>query len=193
MKSRLLYFTAGFLVFLGTASAQVGEISISAGQSIQKHNILDPSINLKLKDAFRIGARLTLNTSRYFGHEFGYMYSRTHVSEESTGEILETPVPSHTVFYDFLAYALPEGSTVRPFVTGGGHFSTYYPPGASVYYGNGVTKFGLNYGGGVKVRISPILALRFDLREYRNPKPFAPSGQGWIRTIEASGGVGIYF
>ena len=59
-------------------------------------------------------------------------------------------MPIHQGMYNFLPYATPKGSKIRPFATGGVHFSTFYPPGASVFQGNGVTKFGYNYGAGVK-------------------------------------------
>jgi opacity protein-like surface antigen len=101
----------------------------------------------------------------------------------------------HQGGYNILAYALPEGSPVRPFVTGGAHFNNYVPPGASVSSGGGSTKFGINYGGGVKVRVSPMFLIRADVRQYNTPKPdfFIDEPSGWLRQTEVSAGFSFTF
>jgi opacity protein-like surface antigen len=95
----------------------------------------------------------------------------------------------HQGFFDFLAYATPEGKRIRPFATGGVHFSNFVPPGASATYGQGSTKFGLNYGGGLKVRVSEKWLVRFDYRRYWQGKPFGDtlpvSGKLTINQISA--------
>src|SRR3989442_12178350 len=116
-------------------SAQVGEVSLSFGDSIFKDNILGSAADLsgvtqfKMVNGFRITARLTLNTKRFIGHEFGYGYSRSKLGIVGSSEQVGTPI--HQGFYDFLVYATPEGSRIRPFAAGGGQFSTFVPPGAS--------------------------------------------------------------
>jgi hypothetical protein len=103
-------------------------------------------------------------------------------------------MPTHQGFYNFLLYLTPEGSRIRPFGAGGGHFSTFVPPGASVTYGTGTTKYGVNYGAGIKVRVTEIWALRFDVRDYLTTKPFDLIGRsGALHQVEASAGLGIYF
>ena len=59
----------------------------------------------------------------------------------------------------------------------------------------GSTKFGVNYGGGVKVRMTDTLALRFDLRRYETPKPDFGllKRDGWLHQTEVSAGVGFVF
>jgi opacity protein-like surface antigen len=131
-----------------------------------------------------------LNTYRFFGHEFGYGYARTNVNIPGSGSIA---MGVHSGFYDFLAYPTAEGSKIRPFLAGGVGFNSFFPPGTSAYYGNQVTKFGLNYGGGIKARINSTWGVRFDIRQYTNGKPDlfqtseAPSG--WLRQTEISAGV----
>ena len=180
--------------FAPLASAQVAEASISAGQSLFRNSGLgtDGQYVYRIKDGFRIGGRLTLNTYRFFGHEFGYAYSRSKLAD--TTNAFNVGMPTHQGFYNFLAYAFPEGSPVRPFVAGGGHFSTFYPPGTSASYGNGVTKFGLNYGAGIKVKVSSMYYIRVDVRDYFTPKPFdLIDKSGLLHQIEASAGFGIVF
>jgi hypothetical protein len=181
-----------------TSSAQVGEVSLSFGDSIFKDNILGSTADLsgltqfKVGDGFRITARLTLNTKRFIGHEFGYSYSRSKLALVGSSDNASMPI--HQGFYDFLVYATPEGFRIRPFAAGGGQFSTFVPPGASVAYGTGTTKYGGNFGGGVKVKVSSLFAIRLDFRDYVTTKPFDLAGKsGALHQIEASAGLGLYF
>ena len=43
----------------------------------------------------------------------------------------------HQGGYNFLLYATPEGTRIRPFATGGVVFANYVPPGASATSGGG--------------------------------------------------------
>jgi hypothetical protein len=145
----------------------------------------------ELTDGFRLGFRFTINPREYFGHEFGYAYNRSKLKLEGVEEI---GVPLHQGFYNFLLYFTPEGSRVRPFATGGGHFSSFFPPGASVYYGNQETKFGVNYGAGLKARVTDVWGFRMDVRQYLTPKPFDFFNQeGWLKQVEVSAGVAFMF
>jgi len=103
-------------------------------------------------------------------------------------------LPVHQGFYDFLLYATPEGSRIRPFAAGGVQFSSFVPPGASIYYGNQITKFGVNYGAGVKMRVTPIIGLRLDFREYNSGQPFKLAGaSGRLNQMEISIGGSFLF
>ena len=155
-----------------------------------------------LQNGFRLTFRMTLNSWRFFGHEFGYSYNHTSlqippISTPVLGGFTTTPaqtisVPIHQGFYDFLAYATPEGTRIRPFAAGGVQFSGFFPPGTSVYYGNQVTKYGINYGGGLKVRLTSIWGIRFDARFYNMGKPFDfPNQTG--RLIQQEYSVGVSF
>jgi opacity protein-like surface antigen len=133
-----------------------------------------------MQRGFRLAFRMTLNSWRFFGHEFGYAYSHTSMMVPAVPPTLTSPafpastvsVPVHQGFYDFLAYATPEGTRIRPFGAGGVQFSSFFPPGTSAYYGNQVTKYGFNYGGGLKVKLTSIWGIRLDARFYNMSKPF---------------------
>jgi hypothetical protein len=72
----------------------------------------------------------------------------------------------------------------------GVHFSNYVPPGSSAQLGGGQNKFGIQYGGGIKVKISGPVGIRFDVHQFTNGKPFGlPGASGWIRQTEVSAGV----
>ncbi len=145
---------------------------------------------IKFDDGFRIGFRLTLNPYQHFGHEFGYAYSRTGFVTNPPQDGLGTAV--HQGTYAFLAYATREGSRIRPFAAGGGHFSNFAYPGYSALSGGGQAKVGVNYGAGVKVRIGEMWMVRVDARQYLTGKPFGFQGSsGALRQNEISVGFGI--
>ena len=164
------------LALAATAAAQVAELSASGGVSRLTNRDLGSltsdasgkSNDLELRDGIRLGFRLTLNNWRYFGHEVGYAYNRTQLRDNSSAPPQDYGTAIHQGFYDFLMYATKEGKPVRPFAAGGGHFANYQYPGQSVSQGGGSMKFGYNYGGGVKVKVTEMFLIRFDVRQYQN-------------------------
>lgn len=197
MKTGLLALT----LFSVPALAQVAEFGVHGGvskinnrqigslsQQDQTGQIV--SSQLSLDDGWRFGFRMTLNTWRFAGHEFGYGYNRTALNygDGAGGQGMAV----HQGFYNFLVYATPEGSKVRPFVTGGGHFSNFVPPGASATQGSGDNKIGFNYGAGIKFRVTEKWLARVDYRDYNTGKPFdLPGASGRLRMTEIS--VGLSF
>jgi len=196
------------------AFSQSFEASVSGGQSVFPaksatigEDPANPGSPYKMKDGFRLGFRLTLNSWRFMGHEFGYAYSRTGIQtpaqfiDSRTGASVpaatpgavmipaaSTSLPSHQGFYDFLVYAAPEGFRVRPFAAGGVQFTAFSQPGA--YYGNRETKYGINYGGGLKVKLKENWGIRLDVRQYNMGKPFKlANASGRLLMWEFSGGV----
>jgi len=199
---------AGFLLYSGVTAAQVFEIGVSGGRALFRGNnanlgtvLSDPaSPQYQMQDGFRLTFRITFNQGRFLGHEIGYAYNHTSllipaVSTPVLGGVVTTPaqtvgVPIHQGFYDFLAYATPEGTRARPFGAAGVNFSSFFPPGTSIYSGNQTTKYGFNYGGGLKLRITSVWGVRLDVRWYNTSKPFNFLNQrGRLNQLEASGGV----
>jgi hypothetical protein len=191
---RTLVLAVTVLAASAAAYGQVGEISVSGGGAKfggGSPGVADPTTNteVKVNGGFRFDIRLTLNSYRFFGHEFGYGYSRSTYKVPD-----DVSVPMHQGYYDFLVYATPEGAKIRPFAAGGAQFASFFPPGTSAYYGNQITKFGINYGGGIKVRVSPLLGIRFDVRQYNTGHPFEfPGRSGRLLQTAITGGVSINF
>lgn len=181
-----------------TMSGQALELAVGGGQTRLSNAGLGKlsAASLRkddyaLKGAFRMVFRMTTNSGDHFGHEFGYAYNRTMLQQfGDAGSTSETGMATHQGFYNYLAYATREGSKVRPFATGGVHFNNYVPPGQSATQGGGTTKFGVNYGGGIKFRVSEKWMFRVDARQYINPKPnWLVNPGGWIRMNEVSAAV----
>src|SRR5690242_3260953 len=181
-----------FFAGTGLASAQVAEFSLSGGVSRFGSTSLGTNVDsagntskVTINDGFRLVFRFSLNNYKFMGHEFGYAYSRSGVNlGAGAGSV---PMSIQQGFYDFLLYATPEGARIRPFAAGGVQFSSFVPPGASIYYGNQITKFGVNYGAGVKMRVTPIIGLRLDFREYNSGQPFKLAGaSGRLNQMEIS-------
>jgi len=178
--------------------AQPLELGVYGGQSRLSKASLGSIVNspnapsdYSLDGGFRLGFRMTTNNDTYFGHEFGYGYSRTQLVFDSAGGQRQG-MAIHQGTYNYLAYATREGRKVRPFVTGGVHFSNFVPPGSSAAQGGGTTKFGVNYGAGLKIRVNPMFLIRFDLRQYGTPKPLPLFNRsGWLRQNEYS--IGFSF
>ncbi len=190
---------AAFLFSSSTASAQFVEMWFSGGQSLLQNRNLGTDLafggskdDYQLTDGFRFAFRATFNNPAIFGHEVYYAYSRTHL-RYNPGDT-ETGMAIHQGGYNFLLYAMKEGKRIRPFATGGVGFANYVPPGSSAASGGGDTKFGINYGGGIKVKIASIWGFRVDIRQYTTPKPFNLNlKDGWIRQNEISAGIGVLF
>ncbi len=189
---RISFSVSLLLAVAGGASAQVLEIGPQFGvnrlsnSELYRQTTPTPAV-AKLNSGFRFGFRVTLNAHEYAGHEVGYAYNRTNLNLAG----MVYGMGTHQGFYNLLLYARPEGASIRPFVAGGAQFSNFVPPGASVSYGGGEMKFGVNYGAGVKVRTSDRFLVRLDYRQYLSPKPdfnFPAAPAGWLRLAEMSAG-----
>jgi len=184
----LMAFTAGTVAW-----GQGFEAWFSAGQSLLSNSGLGTTAtsggtkdDVKLSDGFRFSFRMGLNTQKFTGFEIGYGYNRSALQFRDGSADVGFGEHQGTVNYVF--HVTPEGSKARPFFTGGVGFNNYSVSGSSN------TKFGVNYGGGVKVKLMSNYAIRFDLRQYTNPKPFdLPLKSGWVRQTEISGGFGVVF
>jgi opacity protein-like surface antigen len=198
------------LLFLSAnAFGQAFEASASFGRSLFGGSRFAGTIDQRpsspryeFSDGFHMALRMTINAYRFVGYEFGYAYNRTSIVIPSgtpdsrgavTSQAQKVALPIHHGFGNVLLYATPEGTRVRPFVAGGGHFSSFFPPGSSVSYGNQTTKFGFNYGAGVKVRTMENWGFRVDARYYEGPKPFPTFNiSGRLRQLELSAGISFF-
>jgi len=150
--------------------------------------------DLSLADGFHFGFRGGFNSGDHLGYEMGYMYNRTKLQFNNPPGQAGEGMAYHQVMFNALYYFTGTDARVRPFVTGGLGFTNYAQPGTSAANGGGTTKLGINYGGGIKIKLTSRYGLRFDLREATTPKPFnLPLASGWLRENEISAGFGVFF
>jgi opacity protein-like surface antigen len=183
------FWAVGLLLGFSSISAHAQVAEFGLGGGVSKLSDKDLGAGYSLDDGWSLIFRLTVNNWTHMGQEFGYGYNRTKLL---LGNQSQGGMAFHQGFYNFLVYATPEGSRVRPFGTGGVHFSNFVPPGASATQGGGENKFGWNYGGGIKVRVTEKWLFRIDYRQMVTGKPFqdfllGPGGK--LRQNQISAGL----
>lgn len=204
--------------FSSAAWGQAGEIWFNFGESLLQNSGLgtdlafsNSSNDIKLDNGYRFGFRFNFNVGDHYGAEVGYAFNHTALDFNPAAAAAigvgpgVAPVGSssgstslsmhmHQGTFDGLYYPFTtDKAKVRPFLVGGVQFDNFVPPGGASY--NGSTKFGLNFGGGVKVHVKGMWAVRLDAREYFTGKPsfgFA-NNSGLLWQTEVSAGVGIGF
>ena len=195
---RVLLLTAVLAV---PALPQSAELGISVGYGRLGDNVLSASSNqavasseaYSLSNGVRVGGRMVFNSRAFLSHEISYAYqhARLEVQQEAPGESLTTDlgaVRAHNMFYNLQLHALPSGSLIRPFVTGGGGFTSFFLPGIPSFSGYGDTKFGYNYGAGIKLNFYTY-GIRVDFRNHTTGKPFRryiPGIEGMLNNTEIS-------
>lgn len=200
MKTLLPCCAATLLLAL-PATPQSAELGISGGygslgdNSLSVFTVADSAVREEytLSNGVRVGGRMAFNSRAFIGHEISYSYQHANFSFlASDGELSGTQdfgaVRAHHMYYNLVAHATPTGTRIRPFVTGGGGFSSFFLPGISSFSGYGNTKFGYNYGGGLKFNFF-MYGIRFDVRNHVTGKPFGqylPNVQGKLNNMEFS-------
>jgi Outer membrane protein beta-barrel domain len=177
--------------------AQVAEVSVSLRRSQISGNDLGSfgfaELPVRLDSGFGVAARLDLYSGRFLAHELGYGFDRDQLA--LAGED-QGSVTVHQFFYDLMLHLTPRGAVVRPFVVGGLGFSGFFPSGSNLVQTAGITKFGFNYGGGLKFKLNRLLGLRVDVRDHVSNKPnilSLPGVTGKLHQVEFSAGVSVLF
>ncbi len=183
------------------ALPQSAELGISGGygtlndKSLSVQDLLNAPGNTEytLSNGIRVGARMAFNPRAFIGHEVSYSYQHASLNYLQSSAVSSSSedfgaVKAHHMYYNLVAHATPSGTALRPFVTGGGGFSSFFLPGLSSFSGSGDTKFGYNYGGGIKFNMS-MYGIRFDVRNHVTGKPFGkylPNVEGTLNNLEFS-------
>jgi hypothetical protein len=196
------YEVSGSASYPILAGASLGSISAESKQNNDTN----------LRGLYGYGGRITRNTRGYYGHEVGYMRTqiRFRTTARSTTDNVTTTltredrVNMQQVFYNFLIYFMPNGERWRPFITGGMVGAQYSSPHFAEWPGGGSRNWGVNWGGGLKVKLFPHALMRIDVRDYITGKPYGSTlqftnlggvgaGGGVFHQLEASAGFGITF
>jgi opacity protein-like surface antigen len=213
---KLLVIAGLAMAMAGSAGAEGIEFWAMFGQTLMNNGGLGSNLcaagelclgaspnDVSLADGFHFGFRGGFNTGEHLGYEMGYMYNRTKLQFNNPTAVAEAGLTGtqtsegmayHQVAFNALYYFTGTDSRFRPFGTAGLGFTNYAQPGSSAAYGGGTTELGFNYGGGVKIRLTPRFGVRVDVRQSTTPKPFGfPMASGWLRENEFSVGFGVLF
>ena len=219
MSNRLILTATPLFLFWTAAYGQKYEIApIAAYQRTSREPLgsissVEPrDDDTKFRDGAGIGLRLTWNTKGYYGHEIGYLVSRFKLESKVRAEetaavtVLRDRVVVQQAFYNFIMYMMPAGERWRPFITGGAQGYQYGAPKFADWPTGATRNWGVNWGGGLKLKLMKHALVRFDLRDYIGGKPydltFQESGTGietksqaggFIHQIEGSVGIAITF
>jgi opacity protein-like surface antigen len=179
------------------STAQVAEVSVSlrrsqvSGGDLGSFGFAEQPV--QLDSGYGVAARLDIHSGRFLAHELSYGFD--HDDLTLSGQDLGT-VTVHQFFYGLLFHLTPRSMPVRPFVTGGLGFSSFFPPETDILQTGGITKFGFSYGGGVKFKLNRRLGLRLDVRDHVSSKPnilSLPGVTGRLHQVEYSAGVSLLF
>jgi hypothetical protein len=171
----------------GVAAAQTYEVGVGGSYTLFGNQLLGSistqnkeDDDTKLKGRIGYGARLTLNTRGYWGHEFAFFLNNADVSAKirpdeknpSTVVLRRSRVRIQETSYNFLMYMMPRGERLRPFITCGAQMFKYPEPRIEEWPTGGTRNYGANYGGGIKIRLFPHALFRADFRHYFGGKPY---------------------
>lgn len=204
------YLTVLLLTWSGVIWAQSGEVWLTGGVSAFANTSIgstSPDGNpgdLSLDHAgYRIGLRFTYNSAGRLGHEVQYSYNHTGFNDPR-GLLLTHGTSAEMGFnqfgYNLLYYfnSTSAEAKVRPFVTAGFQVDDFVMPYDVVNRNNADSwRPGFNYGAGMKFKLSPMFAWRFDVRGYDTGKPnwsgLLYKQGALLQQFEASVGLGFYF
>jgi outer membrane protein OmpA-like peptidoglycan-associated protein/opacity protein-like surface antigen len=202
-----------------TFKASKVEVDLSVGAA-GFHKRPDP-LQTKLTDSGLLGFHLTENLWNHWSLEQSFtstigadlLLSRAPFVNFQRQDFNQR---TRTFMFNPVYHFTDNGSRIRPFVTMGLGAISYSPtkdakavavallpyPAANL---DTSTRFGVNYGGGVKARLTNLLSLRFDIRGLTSGAPTfglpatGPAGSFYIPTggrahsIQTSGGLVFHF
>ncbi len=155
---------------------------------------------------FGAGARLTWNTKGYYGFELGYaaikpvFETSVRPSGASADVIRSSKFTLQQGMFNALAYMMPAGERFRPFLTVGAQLQQYGRPSVAEFTDATSSRhYGINYGGGIKIKLFPHAQMRADFRHYMGGKPYDLTRENSTNTggrqhyFEGSLGFGITF
>lgn len=194
-----LSFALFLFSFLSAASLQAQIAATVYGGVLQPRggelgNFGFASQPIQMKNGFKGGARLSLDSGLLTGHELSYGYERYNLD---IGGQTESTATAQDFYYDFVLHLTPGVVPVRPFLLAGAGYTSFLPGKGGVFAdASGANEVGVNFGGGVKVKVHKFFGLRFDVRNHLTRKPNfldISSVKGRLNRMEYSVGASFLF
>jgi|SRR5579871_5036363 len=211
MKLARILAVCGVIVAAPALMAQKWEIGVGAGGGFYtSQDVTAPggSASANLQSNVAASAWLGNNGAGRLGGDLRYDYQRGDLQLKSGGTEATFGAETHAIHYDFLFYATPSESKVRPFVAVGGGVKMYQGTGKEVVY-QPLSNFALltkatditalvSVGAGVKFQLGSHVDLRLDVHDYLTPFPkkvITPNAGakvgGWLQDFVPMVGLGF--
>lgn len=190
--------------------AQNWAVGVSGGYSayhdVTINNGAGGSADAGFGSRFAVGAVLTEDMYEHIGGELRYNYLAGDSALRFSGNEVKMDAFSQALHYDFLFYATPRRSRIRPYAAGGAGIKRYDGSGRpyslqplsdfAVLTHNHQVEGMISFGGGVKFALGDRWVLRLDFRDYATPLPTklfaAPKTaavNGWLQDFVPMVGV----
>ena len=164
----------------------------------------------KPASSWGVTAAVGHNLYDYVGGEFRFTLQKNDLQLQSSGTTAKFGAQSSAFHYDVLIHTASVRQRIRPFVAFGGGVKMYQGMGKEVVAQplanlafltkTTETKPVIDFGAGVKVKLSDRILLRADLRDYFGPVPTkvvapAPGAKldGWFHNFVAMVGISLLF
>jgi len=203
MKLVRIFAVCSAAAMLPTAMAQKWEFGFGAGGGFytpQHVTLGSDSVTAKFKTNVAVSTWVGQNISDRWGGELRYSYQLGDAQLKGKSTEAVFGAEAHTINYNFLIYAKPSESSVRPFVSAGAGIKYYRGTGTEAVV-QPLSQFALltqasdvtgvvSVGGGVKFKLGSHAWLRLDVHDYMTPFPkqvitpnFGANVEGWMHDI----------
>ncbi|HYP07191.1 MAG TPA: outer membrane beta-barrel protein [Bryobacteraceae bacterium] len=195
------------------AFAQRYEFGVNGGVSLYNKKTITNSrgsADAGFKTGYAGGISIGHNMYEHVGGEIRYTFLKNDMRLESGSAEATFGAQAHLVHYDFLIHAADTAAAIRPYVAFGAGFKQYRGTGTEQLT-QPLSNIGLltkttdfkpmvSVGGGVKIKMTDKIWLRFDVHDYLTEFPtkvIAPASgssvSGWIGNIVGTGGITFTF
>lgn len=200
---------AAVLAFASFASAQTWEVAPTFSfERMSRQGLGTLSVtnakkdDIKFKDGYSVGGRITWNHWNYYGMEVGYALNKPQINglitpDSGTAVRRDQRVTVHQGSFSMIGYMMPKLERWRPYLIGGGQLFVYKKPNWPEYQDAGTRNYGGHFGAGMKLKIVNHANMRLEVRDWIGGKPYkfdlkSDSGTR-LHQLEASVGFGITF
>jgi hypothetical protein len=205
---RIVYLFTAILIAL-PAFAQKYEFGVQGGISFyDKKTVTNPrgSADAGFKLGYAAGFTIGHNMYQHIGGEIRYTFLQNEMKLNSGSTEATFASQAHVIHYDLLIHSKGPDSPVRPYVAVGGGMKYYRGTGAeqpfqplsniAILTKTSETKGLASVGGGVKLKMTDKIWLRFDVHDYLTPFPkhvITPNegsaAGGWMNNIVGTCGI----
>ncbi len=211
MKLARLLVVSLAVAIMPAAMAQKWEIGGGAGGGFytsQDVTLSGASAAAKIGSNLAGSAWLDNNSQGHWSGELRYDYQLGALALSSGGTHTSFGAATQAIHYDVLWHATPNRSRIRPFVGAGAGVKVYQGNGTEVVY-QPLSQFALltkaqdltplvSVGGGVKIQLTPRVALRLEGHDFLTPFPkqvIVPNQGakvgGWLQDFVPMAGLSI--